>query len=248
MLRRMALQRVEKRSLPDNVFEQLTAEIVGGNYAPGAAIPSERELSGILGVNRHVVREAVKRLEQIGLVKVVQGGRTTVLDFRTTAGLDLLAVLAEHSDALDALLPLLPAALEMRAGIGADLARLCAQRCDRRVRGDVVALAEELSHVREGARLLELDERFWQRVLDGAHNLAYQLAFNSLIRTVHAHMQFSVPWIEEELRRGDHRRPIAAAIAAGDAERAQDAARDALTPPEGFHAALLPSPARRTRA
>src|SRR5205823_393472 len=112
-----------------------TAEIVGGGYAPGATIPSERELSEVFGVNRHVIREAVKRLEQVGLVKVAQGGRTKVLDFRQSAGLDLLALLAERSGALEAALPLLAAALEMRAGIGADLARLCALRLPAPDRG-----------------------------------------------------------------------------------------------------------------
>jgi GntR family transcriptional regulator, transcriptional repressor for pyruvate dehydrogenase complex len=230
----MELQRIHKRSLPDEVFEQLTAAIVGGSYAPGATIPSERELSEGLGVNRHVVREAVKRLEQIGLVKVAQGGRTKVLDFRETAGLDLLAVLAEHADAFDALVPLLTAALEMRAGIGADLARMCALRAGEDVRREIVELAEGLARAEEGVPLLELDERFWQRVLDGAGNLAYQLAFNTLIRTVHAHIHFSVPWIEQELERGDFRRPIAAAIAAQDAELAAAVTREALTPTDGF--------------
>jgi DNA-binding FadR family transcriptional regulator len=230
----MALQAIQKRSLPDEVFAQLTAEIVGGEYAPGDAIPSERELSETLGVNRHVIREAIKRLEQIGLVKGSQGGRTKVLDFRSTAGLDLLAVLAEGSSALEAALPLLTAALEMRAGIGADLVRLCAQRSGGDVRNDLLVLAAELAQVREGVDLLEIDARFWQRVLDGAGNLAYQLAFNSLLRTVHAHIDFSVPWIEAELQRGDYRRPIAAAIAARDAERAGVIAREALTPPKSF--------------
>jgi GntR family transcriptional repressor for pyruvate dehydrogenase complex len=243
----MPLRPVEKRSLPDKVFEQLTGEIVSGEYAPGATIPSERELSEILGVNRHVVREAIKRLEQIGLVKVVQGGRTTVLDFRRTAGLDLLALVAEHADAVEALLPLLTAALEMRAGIGSDLARLCAERADREVHDALGAVAEELAVVREGAEALELDERFWQRVLDGAGNAAYQLAFNTLIRTVHAHLRFGLAWIEDELDRGDYRRPIAAAIAAGDAERASRVTRDALTPPEGFERALTRLRPRESR-
>ena len=241
----MPLQAVEKRSLPDGVFEQLTAEIVGGGYAPGATIPSERELSEVFGVNRHVIREAVKRLEQVGLVKVAQGGRTKVLDFRQSAGLDLLALLAERSGALEAALPLLAAALEMRAGIGADLARLCALRADRSVRADLVELAQELARVRVGAELLDLDARFWQRMLDGADNLAYQLAFNSLIRTVHTHASFSVPWIEAELARSDYRRPIAAAIGARDGDGAAAAARDALTVPRGFARSLVSVPSRR---
>jgi len=228
----MALRAVEKRSLPDKVFEQLTAEIVSGRYTPGTTIPSERELSELMGVNRHVVREAVKRLEQIGLVKVVQGGRTTVLDFRQSAGLDLLALLAEHAEAVEAFLPLLTGVLEMRAGIGVDVARLCAQRASGDLRAELLEISEDLACVAQGAELLALDQHFWQRVLDGAGNLAYQLAFNSLIRAVHAQHSMSLPWLEDELSRSDYRRPIAAAIAAGDGESAAAATRLALTPPD----------------
>jgi GntR family transcriptional repressor for pyruvate dehydrogenase complex len=227
----MKLQAVQKRSLPDRVFEQLTTEIVSGRYAPGAAIPPERELSEGLGVNRHVIREAVKRLEQIGLVRVVQGGRTTVLDFRRTAGLDLLAVVAEHAEAVEEMAPLLTAALEMRIGIGVEVARLCAQRASREVGGEVLAISQELAGLAEGPELLTLDERFWRLVVDGAGNLAYQLAFNSLIRAVHARIDFSLPWLEHELSHSDYRRPIADAIAAGDAEAAAAETLQALTPP-----------------
>jgi DNA-binding FadR family transcriptional regulator len=227
----MSLRAVERRSLPDEVFEQLLSEIVSGRYPPEATVASERQLSETLGVNRHVVREAIKRLEQVGLVRVTQGGRTTVLDFHETAGLDLLALVAEHAEAAEALLPLLAAALEMRAGIGVDLARLCAERASRKVGKDLLEISQKLAATgRE--ELLELDRRFWQRVLDGVGNLAYQLAFNSLIRAVHARRELSVPWLEQELRRSDYRRPIAVAIAAGDADAAASAARTALTAPE----------------
>ncbi len=234
----MALRSVENTSLADKVFEQLTSEIVSGRYPAGTTVPSERTLSGVFAVNRHVVREAIKRLEQVGLVRVVQGGGTKVLDFRRTAGLDLLAVVAEHPEAVEALLPLLGAALEMRAGIGTDLARLCAQRAADDVRRDLPEIAEQLAVATPGPELLALDQRFWQRILDGAGNLAYQLAFNSLIRAVHAVPELSVPWLQDELALGDHRRPIAAAIAAGDADAAATTARAALTPARELVAAL----------
>jgi DNA-binding FadR family transcriptional regulator len=239
----MSLRAVERRSLPDEVFEQLLSEIVSGRYPPGAMVPSERKLSETLGVNRHVVREAIKRLEQIGLVRVTQGGRTTVLDFHETAGLDVLALVAEHAEADGALSPLLAAALEMRAGIGVDLARLCAQRSGGEVGKDLLEISQKLAAA-GGEELLELDRRFWQRVLDGVGNLAYQLAFNSLIRAVHARRDLSVPWLEEELKRCDYRRPIAVAIAAADADTAASAARKALT----AHEDAPPSrPARTSR-
>lgn len=64
-------------------------------------------------------------------------------------------------------------------------------------------------------------------MLDGAQNLARQLAFNSLIRAVHARIEIRLPWLEQGLRRGDHRQPTAA----GDPQGASST-RQALTPPE----------------
>jgi GntR family transcriptional regulator, transcriptional repressor for pyruvate dehydrogenase complex len=241
----MALSAVDRQSLPDRVFEQLTAEIVAGDYPVGSAIPSERDLSEMLGVNRHVVREAVKRLEQVGLVRGMHGGRTTVLDYRRSAGLDVLALLAEHARELEPLLPLLIAALEMRAGIGADVARLCAERGSPELRAELPELAERIRVTGAGDELLALDEAFWRVILDGADNLAYQLAFNSLIRAVHARVEIGLPWLEEELRRSRHRGPIAEAIAAGDPKRAERAAREALKPPSDLASFLAGGKRRR---
>lgn len=234
----MALQQAHKRSLPEAVFEQLLGEIASGRLPVGSAIPSERELTSVFAVNRHVVREAVKRLEQVGLVKGGQGGRTKVLDYRHTAGLDVLALLAEHARPGAETLPLLTAALEMRSGIGVDIARLCAERDPAGVGADLLTLSELLAGA-GGDELLELDQRFWQRILDGAGNLAYQLAFNSLIRVVHARRDLSVRWLEAELARSGHRRPIAKAIAAGDPTAAASATRAALSPPHGETPAWL---------
>lgn len=226
----MPLQAIKSVSLADKVFEQLTAEIIGGSYPAGVTIPSERILSDTFAVNRHVVREALKRLEQVGLVKISQGGATKVLDFRRTAGLDLLAVVAKRAEGLGASLPLLLATVEMRAGIGADLARLCTQRADGAVSSDLTVIAAQLAMTRTGPKLFAIDQHFWQRVLDGAGNLAYQLAFNSLISAVHAIPDISLPWLERELARGDFRRPITDAIYAGDADAAAEVTRLALTP------------------
>lgn len=95
----MPLRTVRNQSLGDQVFEQLGREIVLGHFAPGEHLPPERTLVETFGVNRHVVREALKRLEQMGLIRGAQGDGTLVLDFKKTAGLDLLALMAEQAQA-----------------------------------------------------------------------------------------------------------------------------------------------------
>jgi GntR family transcriptional repressor for pyruvate dehydrogenase complex len=225
------LRALEPSSLPDRIFIDLLRQIVGGTHAPGTALPSERALTVSLQVNRHVVREALKRLEQVGLVKISQGGATRVLDFRQSAGLDLLALIAEHADALEGVEPLLAAGVELRAGIGTDVVRLAAGRATPAQRAAITAQAQALAAAATPAEVLSADRRFWQLVLDAAGNLAYQLAFNSLIRAVDAIPAFSAGWLAHELAAGDHRRPIASAIAAGDPDAAATVARAALAPP-----------------
>src|SRR5689334_16763008 len=106
------------------VHLDLRAAILSGSLKPGDAIPSERELAERLSVNRHAVREAVKRLQQARLVQVSQGGATRVLDWRETGGLDLLLDIAlAREGTVDA--DTLRAIGEMRACIGSDAARLC---------------------------------------------------------------------------------------------------------------------------
>src|SRR5207244_3420641 len=78
------------------------------------------------GVNRHAVREAVKRLQQAGLVHVAQGGATRVLPWRESGGLELLADLPIPDGPQGA--AIVRGILEMRESIGVDAARRCATR------------------------------------------------------------------------------------------------------------------------
>src|ERR1041385_8369509 len=85
-----AFKAVQRQPLSESVYRQLADKIVRRELAPGAALPSERELSDLLGVNRGAVREAIKRLQQAGLVAVRHGGNHVVLDFHAEGGLELL--------------------------------------------------------------------------------------------------------------------------------------------------------------
>lgn len=72
------MKTVKKVSIVDSVAEQLMEAIRLKQFAPGEKIPPERELTVILGVSRTALREAVKRLESIGLLSVRQGDGTYV--------------------------------------------------------------------------------------------------------------------------------------------------------------------------
>lgn len=221
----MPLEAVKNRSLADQVFAQLATEIVGARYRPGAALPSERELAEVFGVNRHVVREALKRLAQANLVKIAQGGHTRVLDYKRHAGLEMLALLADYASGDEQVVGHWFAVLEMRAAMAAEVARLCALRASPQLRKELVEITSLMQASQDSQELYTLEVRFWERAIDGADNLAYRLAFNSLVKSAlrmgHAAREMSV----QEVRRAGFRVSLAQAIAAGDAERAENETR-----------------------
>jgi DNA-binding GntR family transcriptional regulator len=63
-------ERLQKKSLKDEVFEYLHRRIVAGNYSPGEWLRQE-ELSTLLGVSQTPVREALDRLVSVGLAERV---------------------------------------------------------------------------------------------------------------------------------------------------------------------------------
>src|SRR4029079_16032306 len=97
----MALQPVNRRSVPEDVFDQIVADVLSGEMQPGATLPSERRLAVPLRVSRPAIREALKRVSAAGSVEVRQGDATTVRDFRRHAGLDLLPRLLLRAGELD---------------------------------------------------------------------------------------------------------------------------------------------------
>jgi len=60
------------------VVDHLEKRIFSGTLQPGDLLPAERELSSELGVSRSVVREALGKLDSLGLVQRRQGSGTRV--------------------------------------------------------------------------------------------------------------------------------------------------------------------------
>lgn len=61
------------------IFNALASDIQVGRYKVGSALPTERELCESFGVSRHTTREALRRLEQRGLITRRQGSGSTVV-------------------------------------------------------------------------------------------------------------------------------------------------------------------------
>lgn len=210
---------VDRRSFSTAVFEQILAQILDGTLIPGAPLPSERTLTSELGVTRQVVREALQRLDQLGLVEIRHGGGTRVQDFRTSAGLDLLPRLFRRADgSIDR--DVVRSVMEMRQAIGADAAALCATRLD-----DTSALR---AAVLGAGAATDLDSRFWDLIVDGSQNICYRLSLNALRQAYHPAAALVGHILTGEIAARACYSSVLDAIDARDPEAARSAAAELL--------------------
>ncbi|MFC9469062.1 FadR/GntR family transcriptional regulator [Streptomyces coelicoflavus] len=224
----MTEQPIRREAVSDQLFTLLRDRILSGVFAAGAPLTAERDLAAEFSVNRHAVREAVKRLQQARLVEVSHGGRTKILDWRRTAGLDLAVQLA--STRVPASHDLRRDVLEMRTSIGADAARLCAARCSREAATAIVTAASD--YLGRGPDLAELgaaDVAWWRLIVEGSGNIAYLLAFNTLVDGSLVAGEVPTEQRAAELLDVEGHMRLAALIASRDEHGAERAARSLLT-------------------
>lgn len=224
----MALHPVNRRSVPEDVFEQIVTEVLNGEMAPGESLPSERRLAEALGVSRPAVREAIKRLTAAGLVEVRQGDATTVRDFRRHAGLDLLPRLLFRDGDLD--VSVVRSILETRLHNGPKIAELAAQRGRPDLGDQLEARLQALTSEQDPIERQRHAIMFWDHIVDGADSIAFRLMYNTLRETYEPALPALATMMAEEVGRPQAYRRIADAITAGDSDGARRAAQDLLAP------------------
>lgn len=217
---------IQRQSLSDAVFDQLKTRIVHGELSAGEALPAERALCAALGVNRGALREALKRLEQAGLVNIQHGGGTHVQDFMATAGLELLPDLLFAAGG-QVNVEVARSVVEMRTALAGDIARRAAER---RRPEEVEALVGHAQRMAEAAEDLEALQRlameFWGALVAASHNIAYRLAFNTLTRAYAPIFELLTHALAMELYDVDGYAALADAVLAKHTDRAGELAAE----------------------
>ena len=224
----MPLQPVTRRSVPDEVFDQVLIEVVDGGLEAGEALPSERRLAEVLGVSRPAVREALQRMAQTRLVEVRHGGATTVRDFRRYAGLDLLPRLLVRGGSFDTAVA--RSILEARLVIGPGVAALAAERGGPALLATLTTAVDALAAAEDDVERQVHALAYWDVVVDAADSLAFRLMFNSLRVAYEPALEALAPLMAEEVGQVGAYRVLTAAIGEGDPDTARAAAERVLRP------------------
>ncbi|MDB4964565.1 MAG: regulatory protein GntR [Myxococcales bacterium] len=210
---------VGKPRVAEEIVSQLRGLILRGEYAVGDKLPPERKLAEELGVNRASLREAIKSLEHMGLVKTRQGDGTRVLDFMQTAGVELVSHLIPGDGMPN--LDVLTDVLDFRRWFAREVARLAAERASPEDIKKLEAIVEQATDPQlDLNELLKLDFEFYVAMTSVARNRVMQLLINTMRSAVLSYAPFFAQFNPPPPAVRKHHRDLIKAISIKDGEGA----------------------------
>jgi GntR family transcriptional repressor for pyruvate dehydrogenase complex len=222
------LKPVERQRVADEIVEQLRSLILTGQYRAGAKLPPERELAKTLGVNRASLREALKKLEHMGLVRIRQGDGTRVENFMETAGLELVTHLVPlargaHPD-------IIRDALEFRTVVAREVARLAAARIEPGDLDRLAAIARRAAAPNlTQAEVFAQDFELYMALTAVARNRIVGLLVNTVREAIKSYTGILMYVIVSPEFVREHHQRLLAALERGDAEAAVAAVDEYMT-------------------
>lgn len=178
----MEFDRVTRLSVPEEIIESVKEKILNGDLNPGDRLPSESRLAEMFGVGRGTIREAMKVMIYLGLIRRTVN-RTTFISDNARERVHLRSVLEKfqgHRDALEM--------IEVRKIIEPEAAALAAERCEKAM---VEQLEQEYQLMDESAgnveSFAEHDNQFHTCIFNGTGNRLIM----ELMQSIHAAMESS---------------------------------------------------------
>ncbi len=168
------------------VVDLLLDRIVSGELEPGSLLPNEPGLCEAFGVSRTVIREAVKILEQKGLVHVKQGQGTRVAAAGEWNLLDPMVLEASVSHDKD--LRILDDIVDVRRVLESQMARQAAVRATEADRAEIKRLLDQLTvEVVMPERHVLTDLEFHDAIMRASGNRLGR----AVVRTIHSEARAS---------------------------------------------------------
>lgn len=151
----------------DYVVEQLKDRIISGEYKSGDQLPPEGALCELFGVSRITVREALKKLNMMGLVEIKQGKGT----FVKTVDLGLfMKPLFQLIDFEQIDVEAIYTAREYIEGGTAYLAAVQRSEFELAVLKSILQSIRQCIAEQDAVKLYEYDQAFHMEVAKAAHN------------------------------------------------------------------------------
>lgn len=184
----MAVERTDRKgssqvsTLSVELADRIIRRIIDGTYEVGSRLPTEREMAQEYGVNRLVVREALKRVEAFGLVTIRHGSGTYVEDIERKGGVEITDLLLfDGKGSFDN--DFLRDVINFNVVVAINVIWLAARNIDEEELGELKRLVEMRGEKRDdGQELAAINIEIMRTIVKATHNRYIQLVFNTLMR------------------------------------------------------------------
>jgi GntR family transcriptional regulator, transcriptional repressor for pyruvate dehydrogenase complex len=167
---------------PQEIAGKLTRRILKGDYPTGARLPTERELAAEFETTRNVVREALKRLEAVGLIRILRGSGIYVENLQLTGGVELFDVLMTHDDG-SLNVAFLRDTLELRGYVIRLIVRLAAvRRTPDELEHIRTLLGERAARREDPPGIADITLQLFREIAFATHNQVCHLMINTVDR------------------------------------------------------------------
>lgn len=169
-------------TLSKEITTKLMNSILDGTFPAGTKLPTERDMSQEFGVTRHVIREALKRLEVMNLITIRQGSGIYVEDYNTAACVDLTDYMLFGKDGVVDF-NFLKDIIEFHSYMAVIVIELAAKRILPEELQKIKDLVKELNRTpHDSDKVPEICLQIIQSFIKGAHNKYINLLFNTALR------------------------------------------------------------------
>ncbi|MGU9537581.1 FadR/GntR family transcriptional regulator [Clostridium tepidum] len=164
---------IKNAKVYEQVIEQIKTMIISGSLQKGDKLPSERELVDQLKVSRTSIREALRALEIVGLIKCKQGEGNFIRDNFDNSLFEPLSLvfMLEKSNKEDI--------IEVRRIIEVEAAALAAKRITEDQLKNLEYTIDEIKNIEDEKILLKLDKNFHYEIAQASNNFILLNIINS---------------------------------------------------------------------
>jgi GntR family transcriptional regulator, transcriptional repressor for pyruvate dehydrogenase complex len=219
---------VKQNKAYQDVVEQIQEAIVDGSLKPGSQLPAERDLKEQFGVSRGTLREALRVLEQKGLIEIRTGvaGGSIIREVNSENLSENIGLLIRNCSVS------LRDLADFRESIEGGVAALAAQRATAKEHQELsLLLGEAESNLKKGKKgwdaFVRTDEQIHMALARISGSRLFIVVLASVYFNIHNYYENFLPWTKALMQENfNDLRDIIEAVRNADSEKAREIAQN----------------------
>ena len=177
---------ITKKTLNEEIAAQLINRILNEKLKPGDKLPPERELALVMKVNRNTLREALRKLEILGLISIKKSDGIYIKNYKESGNLELLKIILQTGGSLSPVI--LEGILHIRRIVIPEMASLAAKNISNE---EIIKIPEIIENT--SLTIAEKDLEIHKIIASASGNLFYSFLLNFFNDTFmeYSHLYFS---------------------------------------------------------